>query len=125
MGEQQSTLFSPDFNRSIQVEAREERLTSNAGALLLREVFSRLGLEEFFAERLVDPRRPELITHPQIELLRSHVLLLAQGWQDQDDADFLRQDPLLRLSVSQRRGTGPLESLPEGAQVPSARGVLV
>lgn len=117
MGERQSTLFSPDFNRSIQVEAREERLTSNAGALLLREVFSRLGLEEFFAERLVDPRRPELITHPQIELLRSHVLLLAQGWQDQDDADFLRQDPLLRLSVSQRRGTGPLESPPEGAQV--------
>lgn len=117
MGEQQSTLFSPDFNRSIQVEAREERLSSNAGALLLREVFSRLGLEEFFAERLVDPRRPELITHPQIELLRSHVLLLAQGWQDQDDADFLRQDPLLRLSVSQRRGTGPLESPPEGTQV--------
>lgn len=117
MGERQSTLFSPDFNRSIQVEAREDRLTSDAGALLLREVFSRLGLEAFFAERLVDPRRPELITHPQIELLRSHVLLLAQGWQDQDDADFHRQDPVLRLSVSQRRGTSPLESPPEGAQV--------
>ena len=66
MGEEQSTLFSPDFNRSIQVEARQERLTSDAGALLLREVFSRLGLEELFAETLVDPRRPELITHPQI-----------------------------------------------------------
>jgi len=66
VGEEQSTLFSPDFNRSIQVEARQERLTSDAGALLLREVFSRLGLEELFAETLVDPRRPELITHPQI-----------------------------------------------------------
>src|SRR5215218_7811052 len=43
VGEEQSTLFSPDFNRSIQVEAREERLTSDAGALLLREVFSRLA----------------------------------------------------------------------------------
>ena len=116
MGEEQSTLFSPDFNRSIQVEAREERLTSDAGALLLREVFSRLGLEELFAETLVDPRRSEMITHPQIELLLAHVLLLAQGWQDQDDADFHRHDPVMRLAVSQRRGTGPLERPPEGTQ---------
>lgn len=118
MGEEQSTLFTPDFNRSIQVEAREERLTDNAGALLLREVFSRLSLEEFFTARLVDPRRPELITHPQIELLRSHVLLLAQGWQDQDDADLHRQDPMLRLAVSQRRGTSALESPPAGSLIP-------
>lgn len=116
MGEAQSTLFTPDFNRSIQVEAREERLSDNAGALLLREVFSRLSLEEFFTTRLVDRRRPELITHPQIELLRSQVLLLAQGWQDQDDADLHRQDPVLRLAVSQRRGTSPLES--QGALIP-------
>jgi Transposase DDE domain group 1 len=119
VGEIQSTLFTPDFNHSIQVEAREERLTANAGALLLREVFSRLSLEEFFETRLVDPRVQELITHPQIELLRSHVLLLAQGWQDQDDADLHRHDPVMRLAVSQRRGTSPLESAPEGSQVPS------
>lgn len=118
MGETQSTLFTPEFNRSIQVEARPERLTDNAGALLLREVFESLELEEFFGARLVDPRRPELITHPQIELLRSHVLLLAQGWQDQDDADLHRQDPVLRLAVSQRRGTSPLESPPEGSRIP-------
>lgn len=118
MGEQQSTLFVPDFNRSIQVEARPERLSVDAGALVLREAFSRLGLDEFFEQNLVDPRRPELITHPQIELLRSHLLLLAQGWQDQDDADQHRQDPVLRLAVSQRRGTGPLESQPEGQLVP-------
>jgi hypothetical protein len=118
VGERQSTLFTPDFNRSIQVEARPERLTGDAGALLLREVFSRLSLEEYFERKLVDPRRPELITHPQIELLRSHVLLLAQGWQDQDDADLLRQDPVLRLAVSQRRGTSPLDSPAPNAQLP-------
>ena len=119
MGEHQSTLFTPDFNRSIQVEAREDRLTADAGAVLLREVFTRLRLEEFLAAKLVDPRRPELITHPQMELLRSHVLLLAQGWQDQDDADLHRQDPVMRLSVSQRRGTAPLEIPPEGSQIPN------
>lgn len=118
MGERQSTLFVPDFNRSIHVEARPERLTTNGGALVLREVFSRLRLEEFFEQKLVDPRRPELITHPQIELLRSHLLLLAQGWQDQDDADLHRHDPVLRLATSQRRGIGPLDSPAEGERLP-------
>lgn len=118
MGEAQSTLFSPEFNRSIQVEAREERLTGDAGALVLREVFSRLELEELFTERLVDPRRPERVTHPQIELLRTHLLLLAQGFRDQDDATPLRQDPVLRLAVSQRRGTGPLQAPAEDEAVP-------
>jgi hypothetical protein len=118
VGERQSTPFTLDFNRSIQVESREDRLTGDAGAFLVREVFSRLSLEEFFAKKLVDPRRPDLITHPQIELLRSHVLLLAQGWQDQDDADQHREDPAMRLAVSQRRGTSPLESQPEGSQTP-------
>lgn len=118
MGERQSTLFTPEFNGSVQVEAREERLSADAGALLLREAFSRLGMEEFFTDKLADPRCQELITHPQIELLRAHLLLLAQGWQDQDDADLLRHDPVMRLAVSQRRGTGPLQSPAEGERIP-------
>jgi hypothetical protein len=118
VGEAQSTLFALDFNRSIHVEARPERLTGDAGSVLLREVFSRLDLDRFFEERLIDPRRPELILHPQIELLRTEVLLLAQGWQDQDDADRLRQDPALRLAVSQRCGVAPLQTPPETARVP-------
>jgi len=118
VGEVESTLFSPEFNRSIQVESRPERLTGDAGALVLREVFSRLGLEELFAERLVDPREPGSVRHPQIELLRTHLLLLAQGYRDQDDATRLRQDPVLRLAVSARRGTGPLETPNEDEVVP-------
>jgi hypothetical protein len=118
VGERQSPLFSLAFNQSVKVEVRSDRLSSDAGALLLREVFSRLELDRWFEQKLVDPRRPELITHPQIELLRSHLFMLAQGWQDQDDADFHRHDPLLRLAVSNRRGTAPLDNTPEGFRVP-------
>jgi len=118
VGEVQSTLFALDFNRSIRVEAREERLTGDAGGLLLREVFSRLKLEEFFEQHLIDPRRPELITHPQIELLRTQLLLMAQGWQNADDATALRHDPIFRLGVSNRRGAGPLQARPKPDFVP-------
>lgn len=118
MGEIQSTLFALEFNRSIHVESRGERLSGDAGGLLVREVYSRLHLEEFFEQHLVDPRHPGLITHPQSELLRTHLFLLAQGWQDANDATALREDPVFRLGVSNRRGLSALETPPEGAAVP-------
>jgi hypothetical protein len=102
------TLFGAGFNQSLRVEMREERLTSNAGAVVLREAMERLGVVEALTSRLSDPRSPEWITHPLSELLRSSLLLLAQGHRDQDDADLLRDDGVLRLAVSNRRGIGPL-----------------
>jgi len=108
------TLFRPEFNRSLSVEARPERLTQESGAIVLREVMDRLGLMRWLTERLVDPRQRERITHPLAELVRTSVLLLAQGWRDQDDADTLRHDPALRLAVSERRGLGPLERRERG-----------
>jgi hypothetical protein len=117
MGEIQGTLFSPDFNRSIQIEARPERLSADAGALLLRDLTDRLGLPGLIRRHLKDPRDPDRITHPILELLRTWVLLLAHDWRDQADATLLREDPILRLAVSTRRGQSPLrpsESSPEG-----------
>jgi hypothetical protein len=109
MGERKVPLFRPRFNGSVVVEARPERLTTEPGALIVREVLDRLGVVEFLDERIEDPRDPDLITHPMAELLRTALILLAQGWRDADDADFMRDDPVLRLSVSERRGVEPLE----------------
>ena len=108
MGEELS-LFRPEFNRSLRVEARPERLTSNAGAVLMREVDERLGITATLSEELTDSRDPRLITHPLGELLRTSLVLLALGWRDQDDADAQRDDPVLRMAVSERRGVSPLE----------------
>lgn len=110
MGERQQALLSLDFNRSVKVEARPERLTLDAGALLLREVIDHLGIVDWMVKRIDDPRDPDLITHPMAELLMTSLLLLGQGWRDQDDADALRDDPALRLAASSRTGLSPLES---------------
>jgi len=50
-----------------------------------------------------------------IELLRTKLILLCQGWRDNDDADFLRHDPGLRLAVSDRRGGAALFPGPDAA----------
>ena len=108
-GGKQQSFWSPSFNRSVKVESRPERLTAEAGALVVRDGLERLGLMDWLVERLHDRRDPKLLTHPLSELLRTSLVLLGQGWRDQDDADTLRQDPLLRLAVSDRRGPGVLE----------------
>lgn len=118
MGEAESTLFPLGFNRSVRVETRPERLSGDAGALVLREVWTRLGLDRYFDQKLRDPRSPSLIVHPQSELLRTAALLFAQGFQDQDDVDWLRDDPVLRLAVSDRRGTAPLQKPTESERAP-------
>lgn len=117
MASEQYHLFQPEFNRSIQVEVRDERLTSDAGVLLCRETAERLGLFAGLAGRLEDPRSEKALTHPLTELLRTLVLLRIQGWGDQDDADRLRADPALRLAVSDRRGDRSLreeDGAPQG-----------
>ena len=113
----QYPLQGVTHNRSIDIEARPEKLSSDGGAILLREVGEKLGLFSWLAAYLVDHRNPELVTHPFIELLRTALLLAAQGWGDQDDADALRDDPAFRLAVSSRRGQAPLreqEDAPRG-----------
>lgn len=108
MGEAQDSLFALDFNRSVRVEARPERLTSDAGAVLLRSLLERLGFEELVRRHLTDPRDAARIRHAFLELVRTQLLLFAQGWSDQRDVDLVRGDPALRLAISSRRGLSPL-----------------
>jgi hypothetical protein len=109
MGEVQGTLFPLEFNRSIRVRpTAPEKLTVDAGAVVLREVGERLRLWKLMEQALIDPRERGLVTHPFVELLRTVVLTQAQGWSSQRDVDLLRRDPAFRLAVSKRRGERPL-----------------
>lgn len=96
----------PSFNHSVLIEGRPERLTPEAGALMLREADERLRLVRDLAAKLKDDRGASVHTFP--ELLRTAIMLPALGWRDQDDADFLRHDAALRLAVSDDRGVTPL-----------------
>ena len=112
MGEAQNVLPGVTFNRAVRVETRPERLSSEAGVVVLRELLERAGAPEFLRRELHDPRDPQLVPHPISELGVSSILLIAQGWRDEDDADPLRDDPLLRLAVSERKGLAPLRMRP-------------
>ena len=72
------------FNPSIVVENGGTRLTSNAGAFLLRDVDDRLGMTRDLSRRLVDDRHPGTV-FSMAELTRTLLYLPAQGFSDLDD----------------------------------------
>lgn len=117
MGDGNSSVFRFTFNGSLRAVPRGSDLSSDAGALFLREVDERLQWIADLASHLHDPRNPDLITHPLVELLRARIFAMALGYTDQADLDLLRDDPVLRLAVSERRGLSPLDE-PEEPQIP-------
>jgi hypothetical protein len=82
------------------------RISSDAGAILLRELEQRTGIIRRFADCFVDHRDPDLIEHTVYELLLQRVGALALGYEDLIDHDTLRHDPLLALLVGKADPTG-------------------
>ena len=72
-------------------------ITSDAGGLLLGATERALGLVERFAGCFTDRRRPELIEHEVRTLIGQRVFGLALGYEDLNDHDLLRHDPLFAV----------------------------
>jgi len=81
-------------------------ITSDAGGLLLREVEQRTGILRQLAECFTDHRDADLTEHSVEELLRQRIFGLALGYEDLNDHDRLRHDPLLATLVGKRDPTG-------------------
>jgi hypothetical protein len=81
------------------------RITSDAGALLLREVDLKFGFIASLAACFTDHRDAELVEHPVIDLLKQRIFGLCLGYEDLNDHDQLRLDPLLAVAVGK---TDPL-----------------
>ncbi len=74
-------------------------ISSDGGLVLLRAAERRIGLADLLAGCLRDRRDPALVTHSLAEMLRFRMLAVACGYEDADDCDSLRFDPLFKLAV--------------------------
>jgi hypothetical protein len=81
-------------------------ISSNAGALLLREVNAKTRIVEQAAACFTDLRAPERIEHSVVELLGQRTYSLALGYEDLNDHDRLRCDPLIALMAGKEDPTG-------------------
>jgi hypothetical protein len=81
-------------------------ITSDAGALLLRAVEDKFRFIEQFAACFADQRDPELVEHTVLDLLKQRIFGLCLGYEDLNDHDRLRCDPLLAVLVGKEDPLG-------------------
>jgi hypothetical protein len=91
--------FHPLKRREIRAEFNGGAISSDGGGLLLREVEKRIGILQQFAACFTDYRNADLIEHTVQELVAQRVYGLALGYEDLNDHEELRNDPLLAVLV--------------------------
>lgn len=94
---QQSFAFHPLGRRRVIGRFDGGKITSDAGALLLRETERATGILRQFAACFSDHRNPRLIEHTVQQLIAQRVFALCLGYEDLNDHDALRHDPLLAV----------------------------
>lgn len=82
------------------------QITSDGGGLLLRETEEATSIIGQFANCFVDYRDPEKVEHSVFDLVSQRVYGLALGYEDLNDHDELRSDPLLAVMVGKKDPTG-------------------
>src|SRR3954452_21983265 len=90
----------PGFSsRKIEADFRGGEVTSDGGVLLLRQVDRWIGLTKRLGAVLPDGRDPDRITHALETLLQQRLYGLALGYEDLNDHDALRHDPLWQTAA--------------------------
>ncbi|MEJ5367605.1 MAG: transposase, partial [Bryobacteraceae bacterium] len=101
--------FESHFSREVVARFDGGAVTSDGGALLLREVDRRIHLMGRLTECFDDHRNRLLVRHPVQEMVAQRVYGLALGYEDLNDHDQLREDPLLALLSGKKQvGEAPL-----------------
>ena len=91
--------LSPVRGRAVVARFDAAHMSSDGGLLALREVERRLGIADRLAGCIRDPRAPEKVIHGLDDIIRFRMLMIAAGYEDGNDADTLREDPMFKLAM--------------------------
>lgn len=89
--------FATNHRREVVAEFNGGTISSDGGALLLRETDRKMNLLRRLTECFLDGRNPALVKHEVGQMLAQRIYGLALGYEDLNDHEQLRHDPLLRL----------------------------
>jgi Transposase DDE domain group 1 len=109
----QSFLFDDLGARRVQADFSGGTLSTDAGALLLRQVDTNLGMTADLALCFYDARNQDWVDHSVQELLRQRIFGTALGYEDINDHERLRLDPLLAVACGKTDPTGEQRVLPQ------------
>ena len=94
----QLLLFKGISNKKIQADFKGGEISSDAGVLFLREVENQIGLISKITDSLRDRRHPGYVKHQFCELLKQRIFQIACGYEDGNDSNELRSDPIMKMA---------------------------
>jgi len=98
--------FQTENSRKIIAHFNGGNICSDSGGVLLQQTERITGIISQFAECFTDHRNPDLSEHTVKELIAQRIYALALGYEDINDHDQLRNDPLLAVLVGKKDPTG-------------------
>ena len=100
--------FKAHFSRDIVARFDGGTISSDGGSLLLRQTDQRLNLLTRFANCFLDGRRQDRVEHSLVEMISQRVYGLALGYEDLNDHEQLRKDPLFGILAGREELDRPL-----------------
>ena len=100
-------LLAPVGTKAVPLDFDGGRLSSDAGLVLLKDPDEPLGLTRALAAVLSDPRDTRRVHFRQHDLLKQRVYQIAAGYEDANDANTLRHDPIFKVLLDRLPDTGP------------------
>jgi hypothetical protein len=100
--------FAAHFWRRVEAGFSAGQVSSDVGALLLRQADQKINLLGRVAACFTDRRSPLLVTHKLTEMLSQRIYGLALGYEDLNDHEQLRHDPLMGVLSGKRKVEEPL-----------------
>ena len=102
-----SIEFSSVNNKAVIASFDGGNVSSDAGLLLLKEVEQEIGMIKAIASCINDQRDQRYVDHSLNTLLTQRICQISAGYEDADDCDTLRTDPILKLCAGTLPTTGP------------------
>ncbi|MBV5342978.1 transposase [bacterium] len=105
--------IKPLNKKPIELSFTSEKVSSDGGLLLLREVENQIGILSALTNCIDDTRHPGYIQHSLDSMLTQRVFQIAAGYEDANDSDTLRDDLILKICSGKAPEQGkPLSSQP-------------
>jgi hypothetical protein len=97
----QMMLFKENSGKKVEVDFNGGEVSSDAGLLFLRETESQIGVINQVANAIHDERHPSYVKHEIVQLLTQRVFQIASGYEDANDSNTLKHDPILKISCEE------------------------
>ena len=105
-------FFQKERSKKLSYDFKGGDLSSEGGLLLLRECDERLEFSQGITECIKDRRNPDYIIHEMSDLVKERLYMMIQGYEDCNDARYLRSDPTFKAILNRTKTDEDLASQP-------------